>query len=284
MTARRGRVVVDRKGEAEHGGEARGMRAAWWWIDRWRKSTAFTDMTAEEQGLYRNLLDEIWLRADHVIPEDGRILAKVSGDPEAWARSGPKVLRWMTKVPGGYTHDTALAVIHQAERLARNQRAYRARKRAQAGGSDNSPADNAPDNEGDNAPDNEGGNKAASPSPSPSPSPSQSQSRSGHRAAKTRREPDDKAARAAEIECLVSEMQTAAGEIGVRTEQYRHIALSLPSADVQQLLSELKESLASPDGARNPGAILFANAKEKAAARGVSLFGPTRRGDGGAVQ
>ena len=43
------------------------MRAAWWWIDRWRKSTAYTDMTAEEQGVYRNLLDELWLR-DGVLP------------------------------------------------------------------------------------------------------------------------------------------------------------------------------------------------------------------------
>jgi hypothetical protein len=38
------------------------MRAAWWWVDRWRKSTAYTDMTAEQQGVYRNLLDELWLR------------------------------------------------------------------------------------------------------------------------------------------------------------------------------------------------------------------------------
>ena len=69
--------------------QCRRMRAAWWWIDRWRQSTAFTDMTAEEQGLYRNLLDEVWLREDCIIPDDPRILARVSGDPEAWGRCRP---------------------------------------------------------------------------------------------------------------------------------------------------------------------------------------------------
>ena len=80
----------------------------------------------------------------------------------------------------------------------------------------------------------------------------------------------------AETEYLVSEMQTATGEVGLYTAEYRHIARSLPE-DVHQLLSELKESLMSPDPARSPGAILFDNAKTKAAARGISLFGPATR-------
>jgi hypothetical protein len=40
-----------------------------WWIDRWRKSTAFTDMTLSNRA-YRNLLDECALRGP--IPDDDR--------------------------------------------------------------------------------------------------------------------------------------------------------------------------------------------------------------------
>jgi uncharacterized protein YdaU (DUF1376 family) len=93
-------------------------KTTWWWIDRWRKSSAYTDMTAEQQGLYRNLLDEIWLRADHTIPDDPRILAKVSGDAEAWQRSGAIVLKWMVRTDAGWTHPTALQVIHQSRDLS----------------------------------------------------------------------------------------------------------------------------------------------------------------------
>ena len=131
------------------------MTAAWWWIDRWRKSTAYTDMTAEEQGLYRNLLDEIWLRETHTIPDDQRILAKVSGDPEAWRRSGATVLRWMLKTDAGWTHPTAMQVIEQSRNRADRQRRFRDRLR----------------NGQRNADHNEPHNKAHSPSPSPSPSP-----------------------------------------------------------------------------------------------------------------
>lgn len=86
------------------------MRAAWWWIDRWRKSTAYTDMTAEEQGVYRNLLDECWLR-DGIIPDSDFALKKISGDPDAWPRVREKVLARFTKVDGGYRNETADEVI-----------------------------------------------------------------------------------------------------------------------------------------------------------------------------
>jgi len=136
------------------------MRAAWWWIDRWRRSTAYTDMTAEEQGVYRNLLDECWLRGG-VIPDDDFALKKISGDPDAWPRVRKKVLARFEKCEGGLRNETADEVIHQATRRANNQRAYRDRQR---GG-------HKPDNAADNDPDNE----PASPSPSPSPSPSKTQ-------------------------------------------------------------------------------------------------------------
>ena len=115
------------------------MRAALWWIDRWRQSTAYTDMTAEEQGLYRNLCDEVWLRDDHVIPDEPRILARVSGDPEAWGRCATKVLGWMKRVNGGWTNETALEVIEQSDKRAERQRRYRIHK------------DNTSDNEQRNA-------------------------------------------------------------------------------------------------------------------------------------
>jgi uncharacterized protein YdaU (DUF1376 family) len=126
------------------------MRAAFWWIDRWRQSRAFTDMTAEEQGLYRNLCDEVWLREDdgHVIPDDQRILAKVSGDPEAWSRCGAKVLRWMTKTPKGWTNETAMEVIGQSKQRAERQKKYRDDKRNAKDNASRNDARNADGSEG----------------------------------------------------------------------------------------------------------------------------------------
>ena len=92
------------------------MRAAWWWIDRWQKSTAFKDMTLEEQGAYRNLLDELWLR-DGVLPDDERILARVCGDATAWPRVRVAVMAHFEAVPGGWGHPTQLTVMKQARYL-----------------------------------------------------------------------------------------------------------------------------------------------------------------------
>lgn len=139
------------------------MNGAMWWIDRWRKSSAYTDMTAEEQGLYRNLLDEMWLRPTHAIPNDPRILMKVSGDPEAWSRCGKAVLARLELTEQGWTHPTALEVIRQAESRSERQRRYRERN-AQRNGERNGER---------NADHNDACNKGRSPSPSPSPSPDQ---------------------------------------------------------------------------------------------------------------
>lgn len=122
------------------------MLGAMWWIDRWRRSSAYTDMTAEEQGCYRNLLDEVWLRPDHTIPDDRRILAKVSGDPEAWARCGDKVLLWMERTAGGWTHPTALEVIGQSRRRSEKQAAYRSRAGNAVGNDSGNTGGNAEDN------------------------------------------------------------------------------------------------------------------------------------------
>ena len=93
------------------------MRAAWWWIDRWQKSTAFKDMTLEEQGAYRNLLDELWLR-DGGLPNDERILARLCGDSLAWERVRVAVLAHFQLVKGRWQHPTQLAVMHQARYLS----------------------------------------------------------------------------------------------------------------------------------------------------------------------
>lgn len=130
------------------------MRAAWWWIDRWQKSTAFKDMTLEEQGAYRNLLDELWLR-DGVLPNDERILARLCGDALAWPRVRDAVLKHFRLSAAGWVNDTQAEVQRQSLRRAGNQRNYRQRQKFQL----ISPL------AADNAADNAAGNKAVSPSP-----------------------------------------------------------------------------------------------------------------------
>lgn len=103
------------------------MRGVFWWVDRWRNSAAYVDMTAEEQALFRNLNDEVWLREDHVIPESS--LARASGFPDLWPRLGERVLKFMKKVDGGWTIDDSLQVIRESEFRAERQRRYRNSKR-----------------------------------------------------------------------------------------------------------------------------------------------------------
>jgi uncharacterized protein YdaU (DUF1376 family) len=124
------------------------MNALWWWIDRWRKSTAYTDMTLEEQGAYRNLLDEAWLRGG-ALPRDPRILAKASGDSQRWPRLRNVLMkRFFVGRDKCLHHETLDEIIQESARRAEKQRAYRAR---QTGG---------------NGRGNKAGNKPGSPSPS----------------------------------------------------------------------------------------------------------------------
>lgn len=95
-----------------------------WWIDRWRKSTAFTDMTLEEQGAYRNLLEEAWLRGG-AIPNDPRVLARASGDAERWPKVRAKVLPRFHLSGGEYHHETIDELIAQAQKNASKQHLYR---------------------------------------------------------------------------------------------------------------------------------------------------------------
>lgn len=100
------------------------LRALWWWIDRWRKSTAYTDMTLEEQGAYRNLLDEAQLRGGP-LPTDERVLAKVCGDALAWDRVRVAVLKHFTLTPDGWRNETLDKVLAESARRAAKQRSYR---------------------------------------------------------------------------------------------------------------------------------------------------------------
>ena len=81
------------------------MNGAMWWIDRWRKSTAYTDLTLAEQGAYRNLLDELWLR-DGVLPDDDRVLGRICGDALEWPKIRDRVMARFTKIEAGWIHPT----------------------------------------------------------------------------------------------------------------------------------------------------------------------------------
>lgn len=90
------------------------MLAAWWWIDRWRKSTAYTDMTLEQQGAYRNLIDELWLR-EGVLPDDERVLARASGDPVAWPSMRDVVMSRFYRAIDGWRNETHDEVFSQTK-------------------------------------------------------------------------------------------------------------------------------------------------------------------------
>ena len=106
------------------------MRAAYWWIDRWLKSTAYADLTLEEQGAYRNLLDQLWLRGG-VLPNDDRVLGKCCGDALAWPRIRDRVLARFTLTPEGWRNETHDEVSASSDRYLEAQ-AAKGRKRAEA--------------------------------------------------------------------------------------------------------------------------------------------------------
>ena len=106
------------------------LMAMYWWIDRWRKSSAFMDLTLEEQGAYRNLLEESWLRGGE-LPNRERLLAKASGDAMRWPKLRANVMKHFQLVERrAWTNPTLIEVLHQSTRRAKNQRAYRERVKA----------------------------------------------------------------------------------------------------------------------------------------------------------
>ena len=103
------------------------MTGLWWWIDRWRTSDAFRMMTLEEQGAYRNLLDEAAL-AEGVLPNDERILARACGDATRWPDLRDRLLAKFTLTAGGWRNDTLDAVLRESRLRSEKQRAYRNRQ------------------------------------------------------------------------------------------------------------------------------------------------------------
>jgi uncharacterized protein YdaU (DUF1376 family) len=130
------------------------LSGLWWWIDRWRKSTAYTDMTLAEQGAYRNLLDEAHLRGG-ALPNNERILAKASGDAVGWPEVRAVVMAHFELHADGWHNATLDSVLRESNRRAEKQREYRARQdRGNATG---------------NATGNGGGNEVRPPDPDPDP-------------------------------------------------------------------------------------------------------------------
>jgi uncharacterized protein YdaU (DUF1376 family) len=118
------------------------LTGLWWWIDRWRKSTAYSDLTLEQQGAYRNLLDEATLRGGP-LPNDDRILGKASGDALAWRRLKPVVMRRFTLGVDGWRNDTLDEVLKESERRSKKQRDYRNKRGNGHGNDDGNESGNA---------------------------------------------------------------------------------------------------------------------------------------------
>ena len=100
------------------------MTGLLWWIDRWRTSAAFREMTLEEQGAYRNLLDEAYLNGG-LLPNDDRILAKACGDATRWPAVRDRVLAKFTLTPAGWLNETLSAVLHRSQARADRVRRFR---------------------------------------------------------------------------------------------------------------------------------------------------------------
>ena len=166
------------------------MRAAWWWIDRWRKSTAYTDMTMAQQGAYRNLLDELWLRAG-VLPADDRILAKISGDALEWPNVREAVLARFVLTSEGYRNTTHDEVFAGTQAFIERQRS---KGEARAASASRGPAGTfqprqpevQPADQPESSRSTSRTTSLPSPSPSPSPSPYPDQSPSPKRKRTTR--------------------------------------------------------------------------------------------------
>jgi len=138
------------------------MIALWWWIDRWRKSTAYTDLTLEEQGAYRNLLDEATLRGG-AIPNDERILAKACGDALSWKRIRVRVLERFALTPDNFWRNETLdGVLAESRKRSEKQRKYRQSKSNDDSNGDSNGVGNKPQ-----PPDPISGSVSDLPSPGP---------------------------------------------------------------------------------------------------------------------
>jgi uncharacterized protein YdaU (DUF1376 family) len=97
-----------------------------WWVDRWLASSAYINMTVEQQGAYRNLLDHATLRGG-ALPNDERVLAKACGDAAIWPSVRGAVMARFYLAKDGWRNETLDAVLRQSETRAARQARYRKR-------------------------------------------------------------------------------------------------------------------------------------------------------------
>jgi uncharacterized protein YdaU (DUF1376 family) len=120
-----------RAGDGGAGEESDDMKlnGLMWWIDRWRKSTAYTEMTLEQQAGYWNLLDEATLRGGP-LPNDDRILARACGDVRRWKYIKPAILKRFTLGADGWRNETLDEVIAVYANRLNKEATKRAQDRA----------------------------------------------------------------------------------------------------------------------------------------------------------
>lgn len=112
----------------QENGQRKQMMGLQWWIDRWRKSSAFMDLTVEEQGAYRNLLDEAWLRGGP-LPNNNRVLAKACGDATRWPKLRKTVMKRFVLIDGYWHNDTLDQVLKSVNAHRDRQARYRERQK-----------------------------------------------------------------------------------------------------------------------------------------------------------
>jgi uncharacterized protein YdaU (DUF1376 family) len=83
-------------------------------------------MSLEEQGAYRNVLDEATLRGGP-IPDDDDLLARACGDARKWRKVRAAVMSHFSLQADGWRHETVDEVLRESKRRAEKQRNYRDR-------------------------------------------------------------------------------------------------------------------------------------------------------------
>ena len=122
------------------------MNGLYWHIDRWRKSTAYSEMTTEAQGAYRNLLDEATLRDGGITPDE-TVLAFVAcrGEVKVWRRVREAVLaRFELRADGKLYNRTLEQVLVTSQKRIDKQQRYRDRIAAERGNARGNASRNAP--------------------------------------------------------------------------------------------------------------------------------------------
>lgn len=90
-------------------------------------------MNLEQQGAYRNLLDEATLRGG-LLPNNDQILAKACGDPRRWPRLRTVVLKRFVLVGEGWRNETLDEVLKESARRMDNRKKWRETKRGTRAG------------------------------------------------------------------------------------------------------------------------------------------------------